>query len=105
MNVSIDNTLALSRAGTEPAAPLRTTDPAAAREAAQEFEAVFISQTLAQMFADIDVDPVFGGGHAEEIFRGMLIEEYGREISKAGGFGLADAIMREILVAQEGASS
>jgi peptidoglycan hydrolase FlgJ len=83
-------------------APHATTDPVAARRAAREFEALFVSQMIAEMFTDIGADPIFGGGHAEEMWRSMLHQEYGREIVQRGGFGLADAVMREVLQAQEG---
>jgi Rod binding domain-containing protein len=72
-----------------------------AREAAQEFEAVFISQMLKPMFEGMESDGPFGGGQAEAINRSMMVEEYGKQIAKSGGVGLADNVMAEILKMQE----
>jgi Rod binding domain-containing protein len=56
---------------------------------------------LEHMFADVRTDGPFGGGQAEEIYRSLLMQEYGKVIAKAGGVGLADTVRREILRAQE----
>ncbi|MCB9948858.1 MAG: rod-binding protein [Rhodospirillaceae bacterium] len=78
-----------------------TGDVSSARQAAEDFEAVFLSQMLQHMFAGIETDPMFGGGQAEEIYRSMMIEQFGDEMAKAGGIGLADAVTRELLTLQE----
>lgn len=77
------------------------TNKAAAREAAEQFEAIFISQMLAPMFETIPTDSFMGGGHAEGVYRGMMVEEVGKEIAKQGGIGIADTVYREILKLQE----
>jgi Rod binding domain-containing protein len=74
------------------------------RRAAEEFEAVFLGQMLAPMFEEIGNDPLFGGGPGEQIYRAMLVEEYGRAIAKAGGLGIADAVQQELLSLQEAAA-
>jgi len=71
------------------------------RKVAEDFEAVFLSQMLKPMFANLGAEKPFGGGAAEEMWRGMQIDEYGKAISKAGGVGIAGAVFREILKAQE----
>lgn len=73
----------------------------AVRAAAQEFEAVFLAQMLAPMFETLESDSLFGGGPGEEIYRSILVEEYGKEIARAGGIGIADSIERELLKLQE----
>src|SRR3546814_5904072 len=45
-----------------------TRDRAAAREAAENFEAVFVSQMVSHMFAGIQEDSLFGGGQAGDLF-------------------------------------
>ncbi|PPR79879.1 MAG: hypothetical protein CFH06_00213 [Alphaproteobacteria bacterium MarineAlpha3_Bin5] len=72
-----------------------------ARKAAQEFEAVFISQMLKPLFESVEVEPPFGGGSGEEVWKGLQVEEYGKAIARAGGIGLADHIFAEILKMQE----
>ena len=53
-----------------------------AREAAQEFEAVFITQMLESMYSGLEPDPVFGGGNAEKIFRSMINEKTAQNMAK-----------------------
>ncbi len=79
----------------------RGVDPAETRESAVQFEAVFISQMLQHMFAGIKTDPMFGGGQAEDIYRSMLVEQFGMEMARSGGIGLADSVSRELLTLQE----
>lgn len=72
-----------------------------AREAAESFEAVFLSQILKSMSIGLKSDGPFGGGHGEEIFQDMLSEQMATHIAKNGGIGLSDSIYREILKTQE----
>ena len=69
----------------------------AAREIAEEFEAMFISQMLAPMFEALETDGLTGGGEAERAFRPMLVEQYANEMAAQGGIGLADQVYSEIL--------
>ena len=71
------------------------------RQAVEDFEAFFISQTFEQMYATVPVNETFGGGNAEKIFRSMLIDEYGKMTAKAGGIGLTNQIMVQLLQQQE----
>ncbi len=73
-----------------------------ARVAAEEFEAGFLTTMLEQMWTGIEADAPFGGGHAEKVYRSMMVGEFAKSISSAGGIGLADHVYREILSAQEG---
>lgn len=76
-------------------------DPAKARKAAEEFESFFVSSMLESMFSGIKTDPVFGGGHGEDVFRSLLLQEYGKTIAQRGGIGIADQVQREMLRLQE----
>lgn len=71
------------------------------KEAAQDFEAFFLSKTMETMFNGISTDGMFGGGHAEKIYRSLLINEYGKTMAKTGTVGVADYVMRSILEMQE----
>jgi Rod binding domain-containing protein len=75
--------------------------PPEVRRAAEEFEAVFLNQMLAPMFEGIQTDGLGGGGMGEEIFRPMLIERYAQSLTQAGGIGIADSIIRELMRMQE----
>lgn len=56
---------------------------------------------LGQMFSGIETDHLFGGGHSEEIYRSMLVDEYGKLISKSKGIGIAESVQKEMLKLQE----
>ena len=73
-----------------------------ARRVAEEFEAFFLSQALQPMFANISAEEPFGGGPGEDLWRSMQVDEYGKAFARAGGIGIADAVLREILKMQEG---
>jgi peptidoglycan hydrolase FlgJ len=70
---------------------------------AQQFEGVFISQMLSQMFEGVQADPNFGGGQGEDMFRSMMVDEYGKQLAAQGGIGLSSALTRELLKTQENA--
>lgn len=76
-------------------------DKEAAYQAASDFEAQVLSILNQSMFTGIDTDGYFGGGHGEEMFRSMLVDEYSTEMVKSGGLGLTDTVYRQILEMQE----
>jgi len=86
-----------------PARPDAAGAPDQLRRAAEEFEAVFLSEMLAPMFESLDTDGLGGGGMGEQIFRPMLVERYAEAISRAGGVGVADSVVRELMRLQESA--
>jgi peptidoglycan hydrolase FlgJ len=75
--------------------------PGDVKRAAEDFEAFFLTQTMASMFEGLDTDPLFGGGPGESTYRSFLTQEYGKIVAKAGGIGIADAVAREIIKLQE----
>ena len=82
-------------------APRATGNATAATKAAHEFEGTFISQFLGSMFEGIKADSEFGGGEGEEMFRSMMVDQYGKQMEARGGFGLASAVQRQLLKNQE----
>ncbi len=74
---------------------------APAREAAEQFEAVFLNTMLQSMFSGLEGGGTWDGGTGSETWRGMLVEEYSKTIVAAGGIGVADAIERELIALQE----
>ncbi|WP_319533463.1 rod-binding protein [uncultured Cohaesibacter sp.] len=72
-----------------------------ARAVAEQFESVFLSQMLSAMFEGVGDEDSFGGSYAEDTYRGLLTESYADTISKSGGIGIADSIMRELIGLQE----
>jgi flagellar protein FlgJ len=81
--------------------PVVTSDPTAARKTAQDFEAFFLSQVFENVFSGVNSDAMFGGGAGETVYRSLLLQEYSKVAARNGGVGIADAVQREILRAQE----
>ncbi|WP_422377149.1 rod-binding protein [Roseibium sp.] len=78
-------------------------DKTAVREAAEEFEAVFLNTMLQNMFTGLQEGGTWGNGAGSDAWQGLLIDEYARTIAESGGIGLADSVERELLALQEGA--
>jgi len=98
----IDTTAAVNALrGPMPTAPAKGATPDAIRKVAQQFESVFITQFMGEMFSGISTDGPFGGGQGEEMFRSLMLDEYGKQFAAQGGFGLANAVQREMLKMQE----
>ena len=74
---------------------------AAAKKTAQDFEGVFLSQMLGEMFASVPTDETFGGGPGEDMFRSLMVNEYGKEMAAHGGIGLAKSVLNEMIAMQE----
>jgi flagellar protein FlgJ len=84
-------------------APGKTGNAEKAKEQAREFESVFLSTVLAQMFSTLEEGsgPLGAQGAGGETWRSFLTDEYAKEIAASGGIGLSDQIMREIISLQE----
>ncbi|MDP1731297.1 MAG: rod-binding protein [Devosia sp.] len=74
------------------------------RQQAEELEGVFLNTLMKEMFSSIDSEGDFGGGFAEETWRGMQAEQFAASMAAAGGIGLADALMADLIALQEAAS-
>lgn len=72
------------------------------RKTAEEFEAMFITEMLKPMFeTNGEVEPMFGGSHGEEMFKSLMIDEYGKNVAANGGIGIADSIEAQMIKYQE----
>jgi peptidoglycan hydrolase FlgJ len=100
MSPDIQNAMAMARS-TPITAPHTTSDPAQAKKLAQQFEGVFLSQFMGEMFEGISTDGEFDGGEGEGMFRSLEIDEFSKQMAAQGGIGLAPAIARELLKTQE----
>ena len=101
-NQAIPTTTSSTAAAANTAAtkPQGAVDPAAARKAGEDFEAFFLSQVFENMFSGINADSLFGGGNGEEMFKSVLTDAMAKQVTKAGGVGLASVIQREMLKMQ-----
>lgn len=71
---------------------------------AKEFEAMFVSEMMKPMFEGLETGGMFGGGKGEEVFRGFMIEEYGKMLAGTGQLGIADMVKQQMIEMQEQAS-
>ena len=72
-------------------------DPQAASRAADEFEAVMLTAMLKPIFEGVETSEPFNGGQGEQMWKGLLVEEYAKEMVAAGGIGIADQVRAELL--------
>ena len=91
----------LNAYGPAQAQTAQSRDAAKVRQAAEDFEAFFVAQAFEEMYAGIETDPLFGGGQGENVFRTFLLQEYGKQVARAGGIGIADMVQRQLLQIQE----
>ena len=99
MTDPILNANALASKAIEGAKGVDGQKPTGAKEAAEEFEAIFLSQMLATMTQELGgAGGVAGGG---EVYRDMFNQEVAKMISRSGGIGVADVILQEMLKTQE----
>jgi peptidoglycan hydrolase FlgJ len=75
-----------------------------ARKTAGDFEAMFLEQSLDQVFSSVGQEgPMGENGTGGSVYRSMLVKEYAGNIVKSGGVGIGDQVFREIMRLQEGA--
>jgi Rod binding domain-containing protein len=100
-DAGVQSAMALAQSG-GPRMPTYSADTlAAAKKAGKDYESVFISEFMGQMFNGISTDGPFGGGQGEQMFRSLMLDQYGKQIASRGGFGLSDAITKQLLSHQE----
>lgn len=92
-----------------PAAATAGVPPAAAgavspriKAVSQQFEQVFLSNVLSEMFAGVQGDgPLGTAGPGAGIWRSMLTDQFAKGIAAEGGIGLSDQVARELVRLQE----
>jgi len=101
MSASADIQGAMMRAQSQAIqTPKAAASTVATKKVAQQFEGVLISQLLNNMFEGVKTDETFGGGSGEDMFRSLMVDEYGKQIAAQGGLGLSDSVSRELLKQQ-----
>ena len=97
--------LALNPALMDQAKKVPDIDMKRIEETARDFEAMFMTEMLKPMFEGLEVDSTFGGGKGEEVFRGFLLEEYGKNMAATGSLGIADMVKEQLIQMQSDASA
>lgn len=74
------------------------------RRQAEDLEGVFLNTLIKEMFASLETSPdAMGGGFGEETWRSLQAEQMADSVARAGGIGLADALLPDLIAAQESA--
>jgi flagellar protein FlgJ len=72
------------------------------RAQAEDMEGVFLNTLMKEMFASLKTDSdAMGGGFGEDTWRSMQAEQMADAVARAGGIGLADSLMSDLLKLQE----
>lgn len=71
-------------------------DPAALREVASQFEALFLQTMLKTMREASLGDPIFGDSDQQEMYQGMMDQQLALEMASGRGVGLADMLVRQL---------
>lgn len=66
------------------------------KNVSREFESIFLGYMLKQMRKTVPEDTLMGNSPAKDIFLGMQDEELSKELSRAGGIGLAAMIYSQL---------
>lgn len=71
-------------------------------KAAQDFEAVALNEFLKPIFDTVDLSKSpMGGGEAEAQWKPMLVDALAKEITQAGGLGIAKPVFAQMIRMQE----
>lgn len=83
-------------------------DPAKAKakKQADDFESMFLEQMTQHMFTNMGTEgPLGDNGTGGDVWRSQLTQQYAKQVQKAGGIGVSDQILREMLSLQAQAST
>ena len=76
------------------------------RQQAEDLEGIFLNTLMKEMFASLKSESAeAGGGFAEDTWRGMQAEQMANSLAQGGGIGLAEAILPDLIAAQEAAQN
>ena len=70
------------------------------QKVSRDFESIFLSYMLKQMRKTVPEDPIFGNSNTKDIFQDMYDDATSRELSKAGGIGLASILYKQLATIQ-----
>ncbi|HEY5795708.1 MAG TPA: rod-binding protein, partial [Bosea sp. (in: a-proteobacteria)] len=100
--------MALNAAGSLVGGLAKALDPATAKakKQADDFETMFLEQFTQQIMAapQGSEGPLGENGVGGDIYKSQLTQEYAKQLQKAGGLGLSDTILRDLLRVQEQAA-
>lgn len=68
-------------------------DRAQAEKAAHDFESLFVAQMLEPMFGDSVGTDAFGDDQSADVYKGLMVQEYGKIMAQGNGIGIAQYIL------------
>jgi peptidoglycan hydrolase FlgJ len=71
-----------------------------AKDTAENFESMFLSNMFQEMFTGIDGDGPFGGSGALKVWRSFMTDQFAKTFAKQGGIGIASMVYDTILKEQ-----
>lgn len=71
--------------------------PERAQAVSKDFESLFVSQMMEPMFGDSVGADAFGSEDTDEIYKGLMVKEYGKLVVQSGGIGIASSIYKQLM--------
>lgn len=74
---------------------------------AKDFESLFLNEMMSHMFEGDSIgESAFGSAETDDIYKGMMVDNYSKAVTKSGGIGIAQYIEQALnerahLTAQE----
>lgn len=72
------------------------TEEAKMKEAAEQFEAVFLQQMVDSMWKSLPNEGLLSGSNEEALYRDMFNQALSEEMAKSQSFGIKDVILQEM---------
>ena len=85
-------------------ASVRSNDPSALRQVAQQFESLFARMMIKSMRKAIGPDPIFGSDQAQT-YQSMFDDQLSMDLTRGKGLGLTDMLMRQLRGAGTGSAA
>lgn len=67
----------------------------------RDFESVFLTQMMENMFDEAKEGSWFGEGMSGDVYRSLMATEYSKLMAQAGGIGIADYVKGQLIKLQE----
>jgi Rod binding domain-containing protein len=83
-----------------PHSPVPAKSPDKITQTARDFEAMFLTVMIDDMLKHGQIE-IFGGGHAEEVWRSFMAQAYADQIVKGEGIGVARSMEASLRAASQ----
>ena len=97
MDSGIDSAQLFSQATTQTPKLVKGQDPERLKDAAQQFEAIFIQQMFKEMRKTIPEDGLIQRSNADDVYTQLQDLEAAKITAQQGGIGLAELMMQQLM--------